>query len=148
MTRTLLIALVLVTGFVASAVAAPPGPPPKVAGASGSPPPAWSEAGGVQKWLAFSSYCWKTACVDFIPPAMRTDVPSLSVRRGEAATIHFSFLPKKVAISPVRKDGAGKSVRLASARTVMWRPNLGGLTMISVAAAPGDASYLVRITLR
>lgn len=148
MTRKLPIAAVLAAALAASAAAAPPGPPPKVGGAPGAPPPAWIEAGGVQKWLAFSSYCWKTACVDFIPPAMRTDLPSLSVRRGQAATIRFPFLPKRVTVSPVTKNGAGKSVRLASARLVMWRPRAGGLTMIAVEAAAGDASYLVRIKLR
>jgi hypothetical protein len=148
LTRKLLIAAVLVTALAASAAAAPPRPPPKVGGAPGDPPPAWIEAGGVQKWLAFSSFCWKTTCADFIAPAMRTDVPSLSVRRGQATTIHFPFLPKRVTVSPVTKNGAGKSVRLAAARTVMWRPKAGGLAVISVDAAPGDASYLVRIKLR
>lgn len=137
--------LVAVAG---QALAAPPGPPPKVAGASAAPPPAWIEARAVQRWLAFSSYCWKTACVDFIPPTMRTGVPSLRVSRDQATRIHFRFLPERVTVSPVTKQGAGKSVRLAAARVTTWRPKAAGLYTIFTDAAAGDASYLVRIKLR
>ena len=138
--RTLVITTLLVSGSGASAaVAVPPGPPPKVGGTSVAPPPAWIEAGKVQKWLAYSSYCWTTACVDFIPPAMRTDVPSLTVRRGRAVTIHFRFLPKNVTV---------RGLVVAPGRIVTWRPRTAGLALVAADAATGDASYLVRIRLR
>jgi hypothetical protein len=144
--RLAVAAFVLLGGLAGVALALPPGPPPKVAGTGVSPPPAWVEAGATQKWLAYSSYCWRTACVDFLPPTMRTDVPSLAVRRGRIATLHFRFLPKTVSVSMVKP--AGKSVKLRPARIVSWQPRANGLAMVAVTAAGGDASYLVRIKLR
>lgn len=147
--RIALSAVVLLVGAAGTALAVPPGPAPKVGGTNAGPPPAWIELGRTQKWLAYSSYCWKTACVDFILPTMRRDLPSLSVRRGQVTTLHFRFLPKKVTVSFVGATGAAaKTVRLAAARVTSWRPKTAGVAMISVTAAAGDASYVVRIKLR
>lgn len=128
---------------VAGALARPPGPPPTVAGAPVAPPPAWIEAGRVERWLAYSSYCWKTACVDMLPPEMRPDVPTVAVPPGRAALLHFGFLPRSVTVSKV----SGPSRRLPPARAVTWRPG-GGLYLITARSQAGSAGYLVRIRIR
>ncbi len=106
------------------------------------PPPAWIEVGTTQRWLAYSSYCWRTACVDMLPPAMRPDVPTVAVRRGQVARLHFGFQPRSVSVSSV----GGPSHRLLPARTARWRPG-AGLYVISVRASAGKAGYLVRIRI-
>jgi len=145
MRRCAVLGLAVVVGALgaAPAVALPPGPPPKVAGAAVAPPPAWIEAGSTQRWLAYSSYCWKTACVDFLPPAMRPDVPVVTVRRGQAVRLHFGFAPSSVTVAPV----GGGSRRLPPARTISWRPP-AGLLAITAKSKTGSAGYLVRIRLR
>src|SRR5437773_10984712 len=35
------------------------------------PPPGWVETHARWSWLAYSSYCWKTTCADYLPPASR-----------------------------------------------------------------------------
>lgn len=143
MTRAGLTTLLLLTALAGYAAAAPPGPPPKVSGANAAPPPAWVEAGVVEKWLAYSSYCWKTACVDFVPPAMRKDIPVLTIKRGRLVKIHLRFAPAELSVS----QGA-KTTRLAPARVATWRPGTGLATIIARPESGGDASYLVRIRFR
>lgn len=143
MTRTGLTTLLLLAALAGYAAAAPPGPPPKVSGANAAPPPAWIEAGMTQKWLAYSSYCWKTACVDFVPPAMRKDIPVLTVKRGTPAKIHLRFAPARLSVSQ-----GTKTTRLAPARVATWRPGAGLATIVARPKAGGDASYVIRIRLR
>ena len=88
-----------VLALAGSAVAAPPGKPPKPAGVPGAPPPAWIDAGAAEKWLAYSSYCWKNRCVDYISPEMRKDVPVLRIRRGQSVTLHLGFVPSQLSVS-------------------------------------------------
>lgn len=114
-----------------------------MAGVSDAPPPAWIEAGAVEKWLAYSSYCWKTACVDFVPPSMRKDIPVLTVRRGRLVKLHLRFEPAVLSVS----QGA-KTTRLASARVAAWRPAAGLATFFARPRTGGDASYVIRIRFR
>lgn len=73
--RGALMAFALLAPLAGYALAAPPGPPPKPAGVPGAPPPAWIDSGTAEKWLAYSTYCWKVACVDYVSPEMRRDLP-------------------------------------------------------------------------
>jgi hypothetical protein len=132
-----------VLALAGSAVAAPPGKPPKPAGVPSAPPPAWIEAGTKEKWLAYSSYCWKVACVDYVSPEMRKDLPVLTVRRGQSVTVHLGFVPSQLSVSQ-----GDKTRPLAPRRTATWRPAAGVASIFAVRKAGGDASYAVRIKVR
>jgi hypothetical protein len=142
-TRGLLIALSLLAALAGYAVAAPPGAPPKPAGVPGAPPPAWIEAGTAEKWLAYSTNCWKVACVDYISPEMRKDLPALRIRRGQAVTVHLGFVPSRLSVSQ-----GDRTRRLVPRRTATWRPGAGVASIFAVRKAGGDASYAVRIKVR
>src|SRR6266576_1770898 len=65
----------------------PPTGPPQLAGIKTVPPPAWVETPQHSRWLSYSRYCWSRptgtgACVDFLPPRSRTDLPILSANAG------------------------------------------------------------------
>ncbi len=126
----------------AAALAAPGAPPPNVAGTSGEPPPAWLGAGGREQWLAYSSFCWATTCVDFLPPARRTDLPKVVARRGTRISIHLRFVPTWVR---VRMLATGKTYGLVARRDTSWRVRGSGVVSVEVRAAKGTASYLARI---
>jgi hydrogenase maturation factor len=143
MTRTGLATLLLLVGLAGNAAAKPPGLPPKVGGAPGAPPPAWIGAGAVHKWLAYSSYCWKIACVDFVSPSQRRDIPVLTVRRGQRVLVHLGFAPSELSVT----QGA-KTTRLASAAVARWLPRSGVAMFFARPKAGGDVSYLVRIRVR
>ena len=143
MTRAALMALSLLTALAGLAAAAPPGPAPKVAGVSDGPPPAWIEAGAVEKWLAYSSYCWKTTCVDFVPPSMRKDIPVLTIKRGRLVKIHLRFAPAALSVTQ-----GTKTTRLVAARVAAWRPGAGLATFFARPKSGGDASYVIRVRLR
>ena len=97
------LATLAVLALAGAAVAAPPGKPPKPAGVPGAPPPAWIDAGAAEKWLAYSSYCWKVACVDYVSPEMRKDLPVLTIRRGQPVTLHLGFVPSQLSVSQGKK---------------------------------------------
>jgi hypothetical protein len=127
----------------------PAGPPPQVAGSTDSPPPAWIETSVGSAWLAFSTYCWKSTCADFIPrrcPDKRT--PTLRLRRGETVRFHFGFRPKSVELGV----GRGKPTTLAARRVTSWRATGGGLLSVFVRvrldSMNADASYAACILLR
>ena len=137
------LAALAVLALVGSAVAAPPGKPPKPAGVSGAPPPAWIDAGAAEKWLAYSSYCWKLACVDYVSPEMRKDLPVLTIRRGQSVTVHLGFVPSQLSVTQGTKTRS-----LVPRKAVTWRPAAGVASIFAVRKAGGDASYAVRITVR
>jgi hypothetical protein len=142
-TRGALIAVGLLSALAGYAFAAPPGKPPKPAGVPGVPPPAWIEAGTTEKWLAYSTYCWKVACVDYVSPEMRKDLPVLRIRRGQAVTVHLRFVPSQLSANQ------GESTRrLVPRETATWRPVGGVASIFAVRKAGGDASYAVRIQAR
>ena len=107
-----------------------------------APPPAWIETPAKSRWLAYGSYCWKTTCVDMIPPQSRPDLPSLGVAHASTARVHLGIAPTSisVSISKVRVR-----VRLdAAKRTLSWRATRGGIAVVSVRGS-GDASYVIRL---
>ena len=127
---------------VGAAGAAPSLPPPNVAGTTAEPPPAWFGLGGVERWFAYGSFCWTTACVDFLPPARRTDLPKLPARPGQTLAIHFTFVPKSVR---VRVLATGNAYPLVAARDTHWRIRGAGVVVVDVRGARGSASYLARL---
>ena len=127
-TRGGLMALALLATLAGYALAAPPGAPPKPAGVPGAPPPAWIEAGTVEKWLAYSTYCWKVGCADYISPEMRKDLPVLRIRRGQTVTVHLGFVPSQLSVSQ-----ASKTRRLVPRKTATWRPAAGVASIFAVA---------------
>ena len=145
--RFALIALGL--AFAAPALAAtwpgqPTANPPKLQ--QPSPPPAWIETHTRSSWLAYSSYCWKTTCADFLPPASRTDLPRVRLTRGASVRIHFAFLPRDARVTLISAHAA-KRVSLKRARIVEWKPSAPGVAVIETHAAAGSASYTARIVL-
>ncbi len=127
----------------AAVASAKPGtPPPDVKGTTYEPPPAWASAQGGDGWLAYGSFCWQTACVDFIPPSRRTDVPKLRAQAGVTIGIHLRFVPKSVR---VRVLETGRSYSLVAARDTHWRVRGSGLIVVEARGAAGSASYVARI---
>lgn len=126
-----------------------PGPPacdpPKLH--QDGPPPAWLETSLRSTWLAFGSYCWATVCADMIPPSMRKDIPTVSVKRGAAVRVHLAFVPLKANIVLLRGKST-RTLRLQPKRAFVWRPQVGGLALVDVHAGRGSAGYLVRVRLR
>ncbi len=77
-------------------------------------------------------------CADYVPPSLRRDIPTVTVRRGEVARIHFGFRPRRVTVG---------TQKLAPGRVARWRVTKAGLALIFVLAPAGDASYVVRIRI-
>ena len=123
----------------------PPGAPPKLS--QPGPPPAWLETATSSRWLAFSGYCWKTRCVDMLPPAGRPDLPSISARRGQLLRFHLRFLPRRADVA-VLVGGSVTRYALHPAQTVMWRAAKAGIVTLEVRTASGSAGYLTRLALR
>ena len=134
--------LVLLTLGAVSAYAKPGTPPPDVKGTTSEPPPAWASAEGPGRWLAYGSFCWRTACVDFIPPSRRTDLPKLTAPAGATIGIHLRFVPKSVR---VRVLDTGRAYSLVAARDTRWRVRGSGVILVEARGANGSASYVVRI---
>jgi hypothetical protein len=155
--RTLLtttgLALAVAAAGLAAAAPSWPGPPrtspPKVAGAKIAPPPAWIETPRHSSWLAYSSYCWiraagTAACVDFLPPRSRTDLPLVSAHVGSTLRIHLRFAISKLSITYADKSRQG----LGPSRIASWLPLRSGLVTVSARSTSGqEASYLFRLTL-
>src|SRR5213592_4291796 len=92
--------------------------PPKLT--QPGPPPAWIETHTTARWLAYSSYCWKTRCVDYLPPASRPDLPRVRVARGGVVRIHFAFVPKDVRVTLLSTPP--RRAKLPAALIVEWKP--------------------------
>jgi hypothetical protein len=140
--RRLAILLVLPLAFTAVAQAKPRTPPPNVAGTTGEPPPAWFALGSRSDWLAYSSFCWTTTCVDFLPPARRPDLPTIRARVGQRLGIHLAFVPRSIL---VRVLGSSRSYALIAARDTSWRVRGSGVILVEARGAKGSASYAARI---
>lgn len=143
-------ALILIVGLTAFAPVAlawpgrPSSPPPKT-GLAGAPPPAWIETKTKSVWLLYGSYCWKTSCVDMIPPETRPGLPVFTVPRGTLMRIHLGFRAKSASISVDKKP---IRVKLdPTKRIISWPASRGGILMVSARAA-GDASYVARLRIR
>ena len=155
----LAIATLAAVGVSAAAAAAGwPGPPHQPAPrlTQQGPPPAWVETRTKTSWMAFSSYCWsapaakamrKAVCADMIPPQSRTDLPTLTVPRGALVRIHLAYLPRGVHLTLYRAMSF-KHYVLPPRRILSWRVAGSGVAALDIRAAPGTASYLVRVSAR
>jgi hypothetical protein len=119
-------------------------PPPKPPNA-GTPPPAWIETQTKSAWLAYGGYCWKTSCVDMLPPDSRPDLPTFGVASGRTVRVHLGFIAKSINVSiDTRRIRASLD---PAKRIVSWRALRGGILTVSGRAA-GDASYVARLRVR
>jgi hypothetical protein len=126
----------------ATAATGSPNPPPPKAPGAVAPPPAWLETARSDRWLAYSSFCWRTACVDFIPPAMRPELPRIPVRLGETVQFHLRFR-----LTSLKLTVGGRQYRLPARRTASWRVVRSGLALLQARAASGSASYAARLVV-
>ena len=144
----------IIVGSAVAAVCVPaalawsgrPAPPvPKPATAAG-PPPAWAETSTKSVWLAFSGYCWKTTCADYLPPASRPDLPTIRLAHGAGIRVHFGLRPSKLSITLL---GAKTTTRtVAPVQVITWRPGESGVATFSLKGSSGSASYAARIRIR
>ena len=120
--------VVTALGLTAGSASAAPGtPPPDVQGTSSEPPAAWFHAGTGDRWFAYGSFCWSTACVDFLPPGRRTDLPKLVAAVGDTVGIHLRFAPTSVRVQVL---STGRSYPLVAARDTRWRVRGSGVVIV------------------
>jgi hypothetical protein len=144
---------VSVLSGVGVARAVPDAPPPKVSGATIAPPPAWFALGAREAWFAYTSYCWTdrsgaAACVDFLPPARRPDLPRVRAAVGQRLVIHLGFVPSKLSLSVLGEAGARRTWTLPRARLATWRIARLGIVLVEAKSSRGSAGYLVRLRPR
>jgi hypothetical protein len=142
-------ALACSAALAAPAVARPGAPAPR----SGptSPPPAWMESSGGERWLLFSSYCWTkkgarpvASCADFIPPTMRPDLPRIVLRAGERVRLHLGFRPTTLSVTVGKR-----TYRLPASATAVWHARVpAGVATLSARGRGGSASYVARFVIR
>ena len=144
-----LLTAVLVSAVAPAAALAWAGPPaaapPKPATAAG-PLPAWAETASRSSWLAYSGYCWKTGCADYLPPASRPDLPVLTITRGGSVRFHFGFRPTSVSVTVL--GSTTTTTNLAATQVVTWKPRTAGVFTLALKAPPGSAGYAGRIRFR
>ncbi len=127
-----------------SVVAAPSGRPPG-GNQVEHPPPAWVESSEGSFWLAYDSSCWETACVDYVDPGERDDVPTIKAHRGDLVTFHLRIQPKKLVLYGERE---GSRVRLEPKSDAAWRVTQGGfLRLDAEVPGRGGAAYIFNIVL-
>jgi hypothetical protein len=127
------------TAWAAGSADAPPEPPPVLKGHNDGPPPAYVVTSRGSTWLAFSSYCWKSTCADFIP-ALCTDkgIPKLYLGRGEVIHFHVGFQPKSRSVWIGFKRGMQS---LPATRTIAWRVRHGGFFSLGARVRVGSANF-------
>lgn len=108
------------------------------------PPPAWVETATTSRWLAFSSYCWNTTCVDMLPPTTRPDLPQITVHRRQLVRFHLGFTPQQ-ATATVLSGSSSSRFSLPRARTMSSRASKSGILTLELHAAAGSASYTIRV---
>jgi hypothetical protein len=138
----------IAAALLAPAALAWPGKPAKVPPKPpnpGAPPPAWIETQSRSTWLAYGSYCWRTTCVDMIPPQTRPDLPLVAVKRGRTVRVHLGF-----SVRSARVSLGGRVVRASldvTRRVVSWQAARGGIVTVFARPEAGDASYHARLRL-
>jgi hypothetical protein len=135
-------------GLAAPAALAWPGPPKAPAPTPpqpGAPPPAWIETQAKSAWLLYGSYCWKTTCVDMIPPETRPGLPIFTVARGRTMRVHVGFPVTSATVSIARRKVPAKLD--ARRRVLSWTAQRGGILVVFVRAS-GSASYDGRLRIR
>jgi hypothetical protein len=138
--------LCAVTPAAALAWAGPPAAAPPKPATTAGPLPAWAETASRASWLAYSAYCWKTACADYLPPASRPDLPVVTIVRGASIRFHFGFRPTSISVTVLGSTTA--TAKLAAAQVVTWKPRAAGVFTLALKAPPGSASYAGRIRFR
>ncbi len=123
----------------------PTSPAPKPATRTG-PPPAWAEAPSKSTWLAYSGYCWKTVCADYLPPASRPDLPTIAIARGTIVRLHFAFRPSKITLTSLGATTSQKN--LTPAQVVTWKPSAAAVFTLSLKGALGTVAYPAKIGFR
>jgi hypothetical protein len=157
---TLILAVIFLTGCGGTATdqAGPTSPPasqprppitpkPTLTGFSSRPPAAWLETEAGSFWLGYSSYCWTTACVDFVAPSCgdTEHTPKITVRREELVTVHLGFEPTELALhylSGNQIPRAEDQRTLELSRSPTWRAERDGPFSLFVRGKGGDASYV------
>jgi hypothetical protein len=143
--------LAVAFGVVAAPAEPTPGnPPPAVLGAGvPAPPPAWLEKPGIDRWLAFGSYCGQldsgiSACATEAQAAARRDIPVVRVVRGTHLRFHLAFVPRHVTLTVGRAEFGA-----TPGKVLGWRARgRGGLLRLSVDRPEGFVTYLVRVSVR
>ena len=85
-----------------------------------SPPPAWIETKGGNKWLGFSSYCWRSGnsgvCADALAPRCGLKgIPDVTVSEGETVRAHLGYDVDEASIEGTQTELKG--------RVASWRVN-------------------------
>ena len=97
-------------------------------------------------WLFYGTYCWKTTCVDLIPPETRPGLPVFAVLRGQKLRVHLGFAASSATASIDRRK---LTVKLdASRHIIAWSAGRAGILTISARASSGSASYVARLRIR
>ena len=141
----ILAAFAFATPAVLAWPGAPTAPPPTPPG-SGAPPPAWIETKTKSAWLFYGSYCWKTMCVDLIPPETRPGLPTFTVVRGRIMRVHLRFAAKSATVSIDRRKVATRFN--ARTKIASWSATRAGILTVFARAVAGDASYVARLRIR
>lgn len=137
------LALVALLVAAPAATSPPASAPPQVSGAGTAPPPAWIELPDTpSRWLAYGSYCWRTGCVDFLPPQMRPDLPRARARVGSTVRFHVGFKPSLLRLELV---DSGRTYTLRPARSSAWRVARLGTISLRAKGPPGTVTYVLRI---
>ena len=135
--------------FAAPAAPAWPGAPtapPPTPPSSGAPPPAWIETQAKSAWLFYGSYCWKTMCVDLIPPDTRPGLPTFTIARGRIVRVHLRLVARSAGVSIDRRKLSASFN--AEKRILSWSATRAGILTVFARAAAGDASYVARLRVR
>jgi hypothetical protein len=128
--------------FAAAAIAVPSGDPPDAG--SAAPPAAWVDTPGADRWLGYSTYCWTTQCADYITPEMRTDLPRITVRRGQLVRFRLGFRP-----TTLNLQVGDRTYELEARTNAAWRVRgKGGVLVLFATAEGGDASYAAKLRVR
>jgi hypothetical protein len=143
---TIALAVLLLAAPAALAWPGRPTTPPPTPPSAGAPPPAWIETQAKSAWLFYGSYCWKTMCVDLIPPETRPGLPTFRAARGRLVRVHLGFTARSAAVSIDRHKVSTNFD--ARTRILSWSAARAGILTVSTRAAAGDASYVARLRVR
>ena len=138
-------AAMVVTPFALAWAGRPTSPAPKAATRTG-PRAAWAETVSKSTWLAYSGYCWKTVCADYLPPASRPDLPTIAIARGTVVRLHFAFRPSKITVTSLGATTSQKT--LTPAQVVAWKPLAAGVFTLSLKGALGTVGYAAKVRFR
>ena len=136
-----LVGIALALGLV---ISPPASPPPEVGGTMGvGPPPAWMEDGFRSRWLAYGGYCWRTMCVDMLPPESQPELPRVRVAPGRVLRVHLAFEPARTSVFILR-NGTSLTLRSTGRRTLSFRARRG-ILVVGATGSQGSTSYVARL---